>query len=170
MKRPEFSIVLSLAVCLLATSAAHAQDQPPAGGVTVLVHVADGSRGGHAGEGLDVELVLMRHANRHDRLAARTNAEGVAHIAVPPEIVAEGPVRTIAGAEHAGLAFFSEPFLVTGRQPALDVAVVVYDPMPRMSLPHWSYAALAAIFVLAVGLVVVRRSDRRLPDQVPYDN
>ena len=42
--------------------------------------------------------------------------------------------------------------------------VTIHADPPPAEIPAWSFLALAAIAVLGVALVALRRSDRQLPD------
>jgi hypothetical protein len=132
----------------------------------VTVRVINGTARAAAPEGRRVRLLLMLghrgERSRQRELTAVTDAAGAARFTIAGDVVSAQPLVGLATVDYRGLAFPSEPFRITGREPAVSVPLLVYET-PRARLPAWSYVALGAIFVLSLALVLFRRSDRQLP-------
>ena len=160
---------LALVATTLACSAAPgAGDDATEAQVTVVVRVtlAAPGRAAHEGaaapEGLIVHLLTMEAQSRQGRFTGRTDADGVARIAVPARLAAGGPVPCVALVARGDLFFRSDLFHLTGNQANVEVPVVIHEAAGPAVLPRWTYAALGAIFLVALALVAFRRSDGHL--------
>jgi hypothetical protein len=152
-----------LLVLLCSTNAISADDPvAPADGMTVVVHVRNGTTNTEAEAGLPVALLVV-HGDEHVMLEGRTDAGGVASIVVPASLLGSKVPRVAASATYMGYQRFGQPFwLFPSGSRHVRTGVTVYRPMRPIRLPTWSVIALAVLFALAVALVAIRRSDGHL--------
>lgn len=147
-----------------ATAAAQTADAPPAAeDRTSIVRVRVMSAGGRAApEGVPVELTVMAMETASRPFAATTDPTGTAKFVVPLPTGRLHGVLCMATLRYGDIVFVSEAARLgpDDETEPLELTLRVWPPSGQV--PTWSYLALASLWVMAVGLVVFRKSDEKL--------
>jgi hypothetical protein len=137
----------------------HRHHAGPAPAVALVVHVRNGSTELAAG-GLPVTLFAEVQDRWIPIITDETQPDGTVTMTIPAEMAAR--LRFACQVIHQDRPFYGDAFEIDPDSPVDMTVVTVYDPMPRLGLPWWTAAALAALFVAALTVLACRKSDRQL--------